>query len=250
MENAHSQSHWQFCQLALALAHNIRNYIRVRVSEEASKPVKRLLDPIERISEILFGLVMVLTITCSFSVGGGGRTEVHQMLIGALGCNVAWGAIDAVLYWLACFHAHGQKIIALRAARDPESPERAYSVIAEALPPLVASVTTLAEFEVIRQKLQNLPEPPNRPRLTKEEWLGGLGVFLLVVVATLPVVLPFVFIHDPGHALRISNVIAVLLLFLTGYVYGYHSGHRPVRSGLIMTVIGGAMIGTTIALGG
>src|SRR5215831_4936493 len=125
------------------------------------------------------------------------------MLIGALGCNVAWGAIDAVLYWLACFHAHGQKIIALRAARDSENPERAYRVIADALPPLLASVTTPAEFEVIRQKLQTLPEPPNRPHLTREEWLGGLGVFLLVVLATLPVVMPFVFIHDPHRALRI-----------------------------------------------
>ena len=63
----------------------------------------------ERISEILFGLVMVLTVTCSFSIGGGGQTAVREMLIGALGCNVAWGAIDAVLYWLACLHAHGQK---------------------------------------------------------------------------------------------------------------------------------------------
>jgi hypothetical protein len=219
------------------------------VSEETSKSIKRLLDPMERISEILFGLVMVLTITCSFSVGGGGRTQVHQMLIGALGCNVAWGVIDAVLYWLACFHGHGQKIMALRAARE-ESPEKAYQVIADALPPVLAPVTTPAELEAIRRKLRQLPEPPQRPRLARDEWLGGVGVFLLVVVATLPVVLPFLFVRDPTRALRISNGIAVLLLFLTGYVYGYHTRYRPLTSGLIMTVIGTAMVGMTIALGG
>lgn len=218
--------------------------------EEPSKPLKRGLNPIERISEILFGLVMVLTITCSFSVGGGGRTEVHQMLIGALGCNVAWGAIDAVLYWLACLNTHGQGIIALRAVRDLSNPDRAHQVIAEALPPVLASVTSPAELEVIRQKLLKLPEPPDRPQPTKEEWLAGLGVFLLVVVSTLPVVLPFIFIHDPSRALRISNGIAVLLLFLMGYIYGYHTGYRPLRSGLIMTIIGCAMVGLTIALGG
>ena len=218
--------------------------------EEAAKPIRRFLDPIERISEILFGLVMVLTITCSFSVGSGGRTEVHQMLMGALGCNVAWGVIDAVLYWLACFHTHGQKIVALRAARDTENPERAHRVIQDALPPILASITTPAELEAIRQKLQRLPEPPQYPQLTKDEWIGGLGVFLLVVVATFPVVLPFVFVHDGTRALRISNGIAILLLFLTGYVYGYHTGHRPLRSGLIMTVLGAAMVGLTIALGG
>jgi hypothetical protein len=220
------------------------------VSEEASKPVKRFLDPMERISEILFGFVMVLTVTCSFSIGGGGHTEVHQMLIGALGCNVAWGVIDAVLYWLACFHAHGQKIMALRAARDAENPGEAYRVIADALPPILASVTTPVEFETVRRRLQQLPEPPQRPHLTKDEWLAGLGVFLLVVVATLPVILPFFFVDDPKHAVRISNGIAILLLFFTGYVYGYRTGYRPLGSGLIMIVIGVAMVGMTIALGG
>jgi hypothetical protein len=224
-------------------------YISVSVSE-TSKPTRRLLDSMERISEILFGLVMVLTITCSFSVGGGGRIEVHQMLIGALGCNVAWGAIDAVLYWLACFHADGQKIKTLRVAREAKNAEDAYRVIADSLPPLLASATTSAEFEAIRRKLQQSPDPPRRPHLTKDEWLGGLGVFLVVVASTLPVVLPFLFVHDPTRALRISNGIAVLLLFLTGYVYGYRTGHRPLRSGLIITVIGAAMVGMTIMLGG
>ena len=229
---------------------DIDQRLSVPLSEEASKPTKRFLDPMERISEILFGLVMVLTITCSFSVGGGGRTEVHEMLIGTIGCNVAWGVIDAVLYWLACFHANGQKIMTLRAAREAENPDEAYRLIADALPPVLAAVTTSAEFEIIRRKLQQLPEPPQRPRLTKDEWLAGLGVFLLVVVATFPVVLPFLFVHDPTRALRISNGIAVLLLFLTGYAYGYHIGHRPLRSGLIVIAIGAAMVAIAMALGG
>lgn len=219
-------------------------------AQDASKTSKRFLDPMERISEILFGLVMVLTVTCSFSVGGGGRTDVREMLIGALGCNLAWGAIDAVLYWLACFHAHGQKIAALRAARENEHPQEAYRVIADALPPVIASVMIPSEFEAVRQRLQLLPEPPQTPRITKDEWLAGVGIFLLVVVSTVPVVVPFVFVHDPAHALRISNGIAVLLLFLTGYIYGRYMNYRPLGSGLIMIALGIAMVGTTIVLGG
>jgi len=218
--------------------------------EETSKPIKRFLDPIERISEILFGLVMVLTVTCSFSVGGSGRTEVREMLIGTLGCNLAWGAIDAVLYWLACFHAHGQKIVAMRAVREEEHPQEAYRVIADALPPVVASVMTPVEYEAIRQRLRLLPDPPQSPHITKDEWLAGLGVFLLVVVSILPVVLPFLVVHDPRRALRLSNGIAVLLLFLTGYIYGHYTRYRPLRSGLIMVAMGAAMVGMAIALGG
>jgi len=220
------------------------------VLQKTSNPVKRFLDPMERISEILFGLVMVLTITCSFSVGGAGHTEVHQMLIGALGCNVAWGVIDAFLYWLACFHVHGQEIRALRAVREAKTPLEAHCVIADALPPILAAVATPTELEEFRRRLQQLPEPAQRPHLTRDEWLAGVGVFLLVVIATLPVVLPFLLVHDPRRALRISNGIAILLLFLTGYLYGYHTGHRPLRSGLIMIIIGAAMVGMTIVLGG
>jgi hypothetical protein len=218
--------------------------------QPASTPMKPVLDPMERISEILFGLVMVLAVTCSFSVGGAGRTEVRQMLIGAFGCNVAWGVIDAVLYWLACLYARGQNIMALRAAREKEDADEAYRVIADALPPLVASVMTRVEFEAVRQRLRALPAPPQGPSLTTDEWLGGLGVFVLVVVAILPVVLPFLFFDDPTRAVRVSNGVAIAMLFLTGYVYGYRAGYRPLRSGLIMTAVGGAMVGLTIALGG
>ena len=58
---------------------------------------KSVLDPIERISEVLFGLIMVLTFTGSLSVAEAGREDVRVMLLGALGCNLAWGIIDGGL---------------------------------------------------------------------------------------------------------------------------------------------------------
>lgn len=217
--------------------------------EEAAKSRKRLLDPMDRISEVLFGLIMVLTITCSFSVGGAGRTEVRSMLIGAVGCNVAWGIIDAVMYWMACFSEHGHGIVALRQVHASAEPERAQRIIADAMPPLLASVITPAQFEEMRQKLK-LVEIPSRPRLSKDDWLAGLGVFLLVVVATLPVVLPFVFVSEAIRAIRISNAIAIIMLFLTGYAFGRYSGHRPWAMGMFLVLVGVAMVGLTIALGG
>jgi hypothetical protein len=61
-------------------------------------PAKRVLDPSDRIAEVLFGLIMVLTFTGSLSIIEAGRDDVHAMLIGALGCNLAWGVIDGVFY--------------------------------------------------------------------------------------------------------------------------------------------------------
>jgi len=98
-------------------------------------------------------------------------------------------------------------------------------------------------------RLTQLPEP-DRPRLTREDWLAALGVFLLVLGATLPVVLPFLFVAEPTRALRISNGIAIVLLFLTGYVFGRYAGYYPWRMGLGMVFVGSAMVVMTIALGG
>ena len=218
--------------------------------ESLTNPSERLLDPMERVSEILFGLIMVLTFTCSFSVAGAGREEVRTTLVGALGCNLAWGIIDAVFYLMGCFSAQGHGILQLKAVRTLSDPGAAHRVIADALPPRVADVLSPAEFEAIRQKLNQLPEPPVRPRLGRDHWLGALGVFLIVFVSTLPVVLPFIFVGDPRLALRTSNVVAVVMLFLVGYRFGHYAGHRPWGMGFAMVILGTAMVGITISLGG
>jgi hypothetical protein len=218
--------------------------------ENHTNPSERLLEPMERISEVLFALIMVLTFTCSFSVAGAGREEVRTMLIGALGCNLAWGIIDAVFYLMGNFSAQGRGILQLRAVRTFADPSDAHRVIADALPPLVASVLSPAELEVMRQKLNQLPEPHARPRLSRNDGLGALGVFLIVFVSTLPVVLPFIFMGDLRLALRTSNAIAIVMLFLVGYRFGRYAGHRPWSMGLAMVILGSAMVGITISLGG
>jgi hypothetical protein len=217
--------------------------------EDQHNPAKRILEPMERISEVLFGLIMVLTITCSFSIAGAGHTEVRQMLIGALGCNLAWGVIDAVLYWMACFSARGQGILALQAVQATANAGKAHRIIADAMPPLLASVISPIQFEEMRVKLNNIPVP-DQPRLTKDDWLAGIGVFLLVFLATLPVIVPFALVHEPARALRISNGVAIALLFLTGYAFGRQAGHRAWRMGFAMVIVSTAMVGMTIALGG
>src|SRR5262245_28752590 len=60
----------------------------------------RILDPIDRVSEILFGLFMVMTFTGTLSVATAGREDVRTMLIAAIGCNIAWGFVDGVMYIL------------------------------------------------------------------------------------------------------------------------------------------------------
>jgi VIT1/CCC1 family predicted Fe2+/Mn2+ transporter len=221
------------------------------MAEEYIHPsTKRVLEPIERISEVLFGLIMVLTFTCSFSVAEAGRAEVRTMLVGALGCNLVWGIIDGVMYLMGCLAERARSLATFRAVRKAANAEKAHHIISGALPPVVASVVGSPTLEEIRQHVAQLPEPPTHPRLTKSDWVGAVGVFLLVVLATFPVVLPFFFMQKAMRAQRVSNTIAIFMLFLTGYAFGRCTGYHPRVMGLVMVGLGAALVGLAIALGG
>src|SRR5690349_5044949 len=142
--------------------------------DDSLKSTKRVLEPQERISEVLFGLIMVLTFTGSLSVAEAGHEDVRTMLIGALGCNLAWGIIDAILYLMGVLAERGRALMTYQAVRDTDDPQRAHTLIAGAMPPLLASVLEPAELASLHERLKRLPEPPARARLQKDHWLGAL----------------------------------------------------------------------------
>ena len=211
---------------------------------------RRFLEPLDRISEVLFGLIMVLTVTCSLSVAEADRRNVRSMLLGALGCNLAWGVIDAVFYLLQRFGEQGRGIVALRGLRKTTDEEHAREIISESLPPFLASVLSPAEFRGIWQRLVGLKDSPKRPAFSKDDWLAALGIFLLVFLSTFPVAMPFLFLNDAKLALRASNGVAIALLFICGHALGSHAGRNRWLTGLLMVLLGGGLVGIAIILGG
>src|SRR5687768_16945984 len=117
----------------------------------------RVLDPAERIAEVLFGLIMVLTFTGSLSIADAGRDDVRVMLIGALGCNLAWGLIDAVLYLMGCLAEREGSHATFRAVHQARHPEEARRLIADALPPILAQGFEPEAIDRAHQRLRSLP---------------------------------------------------------------------------------------------
>jgi VIT1/CCC1 family predicted Fe2+/Mn2+ transporter len=74
--------------------------------------------------------------------------------------------------------------------------------------------------------------------------------FLLVFLSTFPVVIPFLVFSRVHLALRVSNLIAIVMLFCLGYWLGQHSGYSPWRTGASMVLLGVVLVGIAIALGG
>ena len=213
-------------------------------------PRKSVLDPVERLSEVLFGLIMALTFTGSLSVASAGRGDVREMLVGAIGCNIAWGLIDAIMYLMACLNARGLDLKAITAMRSARSKEQAHAVIREKVPEVVADELDHHVLERIRARVAGMPDVPAWPRLRRDDLRGALGVFLLVVAATMPVVLPFVFIGDVHLAMRVSNAVAIAMLAVIGHAYGRASGLPPLWTAGAMVLLGSLLVAITILLGG
>jgi hypothetical protein len=222
---------------------------RITVDPVAPAKMPRILDPMDRISEILFGVIMALSFTLTFAVATADTLAVRTMLFAALGCNLAWGIIDGGVYLLARLNSQGRALLRWRAARDAPDSDAAQQVVADALPPLLASTVEPEQLEAMRLKLGQLPEP-ERPQLTKRDWLGALGICLLSFLSTFPIVIPFLFIGDARLALRVSNAVAIAMLFLCGFVFGRCAGLRPIMMGIVMVALGGTLVGVAIALGG
>jgi len=218
--------------------------------EATVKSSKRALESHERISEILFGLIMVLTFTGSLSVAEAGRQDIRAMLIGALGCNLVWGLIDGVLFLMGSLAEKAKNLKTLRAVRKTAEVRKAQLLIAGALPPLIASVLRPEELAAIDQRLKSLAEPPAQAQLDRADWLGAFGVFLLVFLCTFPVVLPFIFMQKAVLALRVSNAIAIAMLFLSGMTYGRSAGRHEWGMGIFMVALGVVLVSLTMALGG
>ena len=220
------------------------------MADERNQRSGRVLDPIARVSEVLFGLIMALTFTGTLSAATAEREEVRTLLIGVIGCNIAWGLVDAVMFLMSALTERGHGLLTVQAVRSAPSPDAAHSVIAAAVPPVVASLLKREALETVRVGLVRMNDLPPSPKLTKNDWLGAAAVFLLVFLSTFPIVIPFLIFRDVRFALRISNLIALVMLFITGSWLARHGGHHPLWTGLTMMLLGVVLVGITIALGG
>ena len=209
-----------------------------------------LLSPVDRVSELLFGLFMALTFVGVVSMATAGRDEVQSMLIAALGCNLAWGIVDAVMYLVRTITERGRSLTLARSVQAAPDAETGRKLVEAALSPGMAKLVSATEVEAIRGRVVALSSLPARPRLQRDDFLAAFGVFLIVVASTFPVALPFVFLEDAAVALFVSRAIAVTMLFFGGLALGRYAGYGSWKTGVMMAGLGVAVVAAVIALGG
>jgi hypothetical protein len=218
------------------------------IEREDREPV---LNTIERVSEMCFGLFMALTFVGAVSAATAGQAETaaRTMFYTALGCNLAWGLVDGVMYLVRTLTERGKRLTLALAVRAAPNAEAASKALRSGLPPLLGKLIGEHELEKIRQGLIShaLPE---RPRFRARDFQGAVWIFIIVVLSTLPVALPFIVFDDMKVAMLVSRLLTFAMLFGGGYSLGRHAGYSGWKAGAQMLVLGVALTAAVIALGG
>jgi hypothetical protein len=228
--------------------------VEVAPVQPRHSPLHRWLDPETSLAEILFGLIMTLT----FTLGAGliiedeGREGARQLLIAVIGCNIAWGIIDAALYLVGQLFDRGRLRRLGRAIRAAPNKSAAADLVATEFDPLFADVLDPAESQALYGRIADslIAKPARATRVTTEDWRGAVMSFLLVVVSSVPAAIPFLLIDDARLALRVSNAVLVALLFFSGYWWARYTLSRPWIVGTAFLLCGILLVLAAIALGG
>jgi hypothetical protein len=207
-----------------------------------------VLDTVERVSEMCFGLFMALTFVGAVFAADGSQ-DGRTMFYTALGCNFAWGLVDAVMYLVRTITLRGKLFAVARTVRAAPDATAGVKALRDGMPTPWDSLASDTELEAMRARLM-AAELPTRPQFYARDFAGAVGIFIIVAATTFPVALPFVVMNDVRDALVVSRTLSLTMLFFGGLALGRFAGYGTWRSGVAMVALGMVLTAAIIALGG
>ena len=210
------------------------------------------LDPIDRLSETLFALMIMLSITLAIRISllaDGAQAPVSadygdRLVLTMLMVIAGWGAIDGVMYALLSVFDRGEKQRLLVSIQTAATPDEGIEAIAEKLDPILEPITGAAQRQMLYEDvLAHLSDSRPKPvRIRRDDLIGAVGCVLVAVIAVLPSLAPLVLLRgDFMLALRLSNLVSFGMLFAAGWGYGHYSRMNPWKTGLAMLAVGGIL---------
>lgn len=220
-----------------------------------------LLDPIDRLSETIFSVLILLTFTLAFRIfklGGDPSQQVsaeyvNELLVASVGAILAWGLIDGVMYALMEVFQRSERHRLLRQIQGAATEPEAVALIAEELDYILEPITDDGERQALYRNVyaQLRYSQPRPVTFTRADLAGAIGCVIVAIVAVLPSLVPFLLLrHDFALAIRVSNIVSFIVLFSAGYRWGQHTGANPLRTGLLLVGVGALTVAIAIPLGG
>ena len=211
------------------------------------------LSPGTRLGEMLFGLIMTLTFTLGAGAFfGGAEGASRDLLVATIGCNIAWGIIDAALMLFNTLFDRSRLARLGTAIAASSTDAAAIGIVAGELDETLVPITTPDRREALYRDIviHVRTSERQRPRLKAADFYAALGVFWLVFDASVPAALPFLLIDDPWLALRASNALLIGILFWVGYRWAGYTNLSPLGTGCVLVALSVTLVAIAIPLGG
>ena len=195
-------------------------------------------------------MVLSILLTAGYYVIGS-PDPARSLLIAAIGCNVAWGLIDGffyVGYALIDRSQNARMITGVKAAANKPAAEQ---FLRDNLDNDLFDVLDEGEQQralgVVYDGLIDAEVPETK--VTRDDLWQLAGAFTLNFVATLPATIPFLLISDWRVALRVSNLVCVVMLFIVGYRFAAHIHAKPWKIGGLLMLFGIGMVTIAVRVG-
>jgi VIT1/CCC1 family predicted Fe2+/Mn2+ transporter len=199
--------------------------------------------------------VLTFTLAAGLTVEDGPDAG-RELLIAAIGCNLAWGIIDGAMYLTERILERSRRQRSIRAVQEAADEAEQLAVVQGRVDEVLGEAVTAHATEAERARLMGfvrdlaLRASTDHTPVRREDLLGALASGWLVIATALPAAVPFLLIDRPWVALRVSNTILVGMLFVVGWQWGKYGYVNRWLAGTIFLVVGLALVATAIALGG
>jgi len=215
--------------------------------------LERYLEPGESLGEVIFGLIMLLTFTLGASVLAGlDRVAARHVIGAAIGCNLAWGIIDAAMFVMGSLFHRAQLSRFHRLMQEAKNHEAGIAAIRRVIDRRYGEFSTPEDVDQLAEGIYRTMKGRRRlrARVKRDDLMGALIVFALVAGPSLPPALPFLFVDDPFVAIRFSVAILIGMLFFAGFRWAHYTDANPWLAGGLLVLFGVVQVAIAIALGG
>ena len=218
-------------------------FARQNVAKETFEFVGETLSLGDRLSELLYGVLMVTSISGLVLLGQpGGENDLYYMLVVLFITIVMWGLLDGISYALLSSANRAERetlIESLQVEKDRSKRKEAIEGDLEG--------TLLARLDdESRSKIVDIIEiglPRDEERMKKNKLTGFekdiiLAAFLLDFIALIILVFPYLFFDNVKTAALTSHVMALGMFVIIGYYYSKYAHLNKWKGAFVCGLLG------------
>lgn len=222
------------------------NPLFARESNVAKETIEFVGDSLslgDRLSELLYGVLMVTSISGLVLIGEpGGENDLYYMLVVLFITIVMWGLLDGISYAMLSSANRAERETLFETLQVEVDPAKRIGAINENLDE--TPIARLDEesrsriVEIIDNGLPRNTEKMTKNKLTSYEKDIVLAAFLLDFIPLIILIFPYLFFDSVKTAALASHIIALVMFVVIGYYYSKYAHLNKWKGAFVCGLLG------------